>query len=192
MITIRSGSTPRRCRPRSAATSAVIANCRCLLLQGLHRDIRPSTAQHSLDLPPIHAIVGDHHQRRGMRAGHASEAHVAPSIPENRAVDRAHHAMHVAAVVQRLSRPADEFIGMMARLDVAAANQPRMPCHHERITGRRHHTHAADRQLNGQPSPPRRSCRAIAQRSRRSARSVSSIPRRATMTCCWAAYAISI
>jgi hypothetical protein len=55
-----------------------------LLLQLLHHDIRPSTAQHSLDLVPIHAIVGDHHQRRVITAGHASEAHVAPSIPAPR------------------------------------------------------------------------------------------------------------
>jgi hypothetical protein len=52
-----------------------------LLPQLLQCDIRPSAAQHSLDLVPIHAIVGDHHQRRVITAGHASEAHVAPSIP---------------------------------------------------------------------------------------------------------------
>jgi hypothetical protein len=31
-----------------------------LLLQGLHHDIRPASAQHILDLVPIDAIVGDY------------------------------------------------------------------------------------------------------------------------------------
>ena len=61
---------------------------------------------------------------------------------------------------------------MMARLDVAAsAVHWHMPFHQARIIGRRHHAHAADRQVNGQPSPPRRSRRAVMQRSRRAARS---------------------
>ena len=50
-----------------------------------------------------------------------------------------------------------------------------MPNHQARISGGRHHTHAADRQVIGQPSSPRRSRRAVVQRTRRSARSVSSI-----------------
>ena len=76
-------------------------------------------------------------------------------------------------------RSAGGCTGMMARLNVvASADQWHMPAHHERIIDRRHQTHAADRQVNGQPSPPRRSRRAVKQRSRRSARSGSSRPRK--------------
>jgi hypothetical protein len=49
------------------------------LLQGLHHDIRPSTAQHIQHLAPIHAIMRDHHQRDAVAACHASKADAMPS-----------------------------------------------------------------------------------------------------------------
>jgi hypothetical protein len=66
-----------------------------------------------------------------------------------------------------LGRPADECIGMMARLGVAPAVHCRMPFHQLRIIGGRHQTHAADRHEYGHPSPPCRSRPACLQRSRR-------------------------
>ena len=51
-------------------------------------------------------------------------------------------------------RPADKCSGMTTRLRVvASADHWHMPFHQERIIGRRHHTHAADRHLCGQPLP---------------------------------------
>ena len=192
MTTIRSGSTPRRHRPRSAASPGDIATVGSSCSRLLHHDIRPSTAQRILDLVPIDSLVRDHHQRR---ADHR--------LPCQRSTHRAIDLLR-RAIRSRTSRnprrsrrtasgrPADECIGMTARLDVASADHWHMPFHQERIIGRRHHTHAADRQVNGQPSPPRRSRRAVMQRSRRSARSTSPIRSRATMTSCCAAYAIAI
>jgi hypothetical protein len=89
-------------------------------------------------------------------------------------------------------KPADKSIRTMARLDAAPADHWHMPCHQERISGRRYHVHAGDRQVNGQPSPPRRSRRAVMQRSRRPARSGSPTSVRATITCCCAAYIVAI
>jgi hypothetical protein len=40
-----------------------------LLLQTLDHDIRPSTARHILNLPPIHALVQDQHQRHAVATG---------------------------------------------------------------------------------------------------------------------------
>jgi hypothetical protein len=77
--TIRSGSTPRRHRPRSAASSAVIATSGSSCSRPLTHDIRPSSAQHSLDLVPIHTLMRDHHQRPAGTTGHASKADLMPS-----------------------------------------------------------------------------------------------------------------
>ena len=192
MTTIRSGSTPRRHRPRSAASSADIATVGSSCSRLLHHDIRPSSAQHILDLVPIHALMRDHHQRRAVAACHASEAHVAPSPPAPR-----HPVSNIAQPTPQPSYSVGQASRRVQWDDgkapvVASADHWHMPFHHERIIGRRHHTHAADRQVNGQPSPPRRSRRAVMQRSRRSARSGSPIPQRAAMTCCCAAYVIAI
>ena len=89
-------------------------------------------------------------------------------------------------------RPADKCRGIMARLVVAPADQWHMPSHHDRIIGRRHHTHAADRQICGQPLLLCRAKRAVMQRSRRPARSNSPTSVRVMMTCCWVAYICAI
>jgi hypothetical protein len=60
---------------------------------------------------------------------------------------------------------------MMARLVVASSVHRHMPYHQPRVIGRPHQTHAADRQMRGQPLPPCRAKRVVVQSSRRSARS---------------------
>ena len=65
---------------------------RLLVLQALHHDIWPSTAQHVLDLTPIDPLVRDHHQCRVITTGHASEADIAPSHPVAEPSGLGHHA----------------------------------------------------------------------------------------------------
>jgi hypothetical protein len=55
-----------------------------LTFQALRHGIRPASAQHSLDLAPIHALVGDQNQCDVVAICHASEAHIAPSLPAPR------------------------------------------------------------------------------------------------------------
>jgi hypothetical protein len=155
MTTIRSGSTPRRHRPRSAASLGDIATVGSSCSGSLTTTSgqrRRSTVSTSCRSTPSCEI-----STNAMPSPPAMPAH--PTSRQDRLC---------RAILSRTSRqprrsrrtasgrPADECIGMMARLDVAAsADHRHMPFHQPRIITRRHHTHAADRHEYGQPSPPR-------------------------------------
>ena len=165
---------------------------RVLVCKILHHCIRPPRAQHSLDLVPIHTTVRDHHHHPAVAARHASATHIAPSLLVPR-----HPVSNVAQPTPEPPNSVGQASRQVQRDDgkahvVASADHRHMPFHHERIIVQRHHTHATDRQVNGQPPPPRRSRRAVMQRSRRSARSGSPMERRTTMTCFWVAYIVAI
>ena len=183
MITIRSGSTPRRHRPRSAASSATISDRRRLLFQTLDHDIGPSSAQHIQHLAAIHTIVRYQDQGPAITAGHAREPELtpSPSAPRHSVPDIAQPASHpthgFAQAGRRRYRDDHE-----ARL-VASADQWHMPFHQPRIIDRRHQMHAAVRHVRGQPSPLCRCGVPSCTVPSRSARASSSIDRRTSMTC---------
>ena len=85
-IVLRHDNDPHRLDTATApAKISSIFGChrpgRNLLLQTLDHDFRPASAQHSLNLALIHAIMRDQHQRGAIATGHASAADFAPSIP---------------------------------------------------------------------------------------------------------------
>ena len=153
MITIRSGSTPRRHRPRSAASSAVIAqagsSCSKLFTTTSGHRRRSTSCTSRRSIPSC--VIS--HQCHVITACHASEADITPSLLR-RAI-RSRTSRNPRRSRRTASgRPADKCSGMTARLQVvASADHWHMPFHHARIIGRRHHTHAADRQMCGQPLP---------------------------------------
>ena len=149
MITTRSGSTPRRHRPSSAASSGNISqvgsSCpRFLISTSGHRRRRTSCTS-DRSIPSWETIT------IALRSP--------PIIPANRT---SRHGFLRRATRSRTSRiarrrcraalgkPTDEPIDRMARLDVASA-QSHIPTHHPWIIARRHHVHAADWQENAPP-----------------------------------------
>jgi hypothetical protein len=162
-----------------------------LLLQRLHRDIRPSSAQHILHPPPIDSLMRDHHQRGAVATDHSCEADIAPSPAATR------HP--VSNVTQPTPQPSYSVGQASRRIDPHDGEARCCCCRPLR--------HAAPPRPDHRSSAPYarggsagerpavaivRDRRADMQRPRRPARSTSSTSVRATMTSCWVAYIVAI